>query len=84
MYAYHVNFFELNVHFGDRLTFHGGIDEQHLLPQGTPEQVRNEVYRLMEIIGEQGNYIVCAAHAIQPDTPVENIMVLYDTALRRR
>ncbi len=31
-----------------------------------------------------GNYIVCAAHAIQPDTPVENIMTTYDTALRRR
>jgi uroporphyrinogen decarboxylase len=78
-----MDLFELNTRFGGRLTFHGGVDEQHLLPRGTPEQVRNEVRRLIEIIitGKQGNYIVCAAHAIQPDTPVENIIAMYDTAL---
>ena len=67
--------------FGDRLAFHGGIDEQHLLPHGTPDDVRNEVRRLIDATGTDGAYIVCPAHAIQPDTPPENIMAIYDTAL---
>ena len=64
--------------FGTRLTFHGGVDEQELLPQGTAAEVRSEVERLMEILGKDGGYIVCAAHAIQPDTPVENILAMYE------
>jgi len=69
--------------FGDRLTFHGGIDEQHLLPHGTPDEVRAEVTRTMEILGRKGGYIVAPAHAIQPDTPPENIVALYDTVQGR-
>jgi len=69
--------------FGDRLTFHGGIDEQHLLPHGTPDQVRREVARTMEILGRDGGYIVAPAHNLQPDTPPENIMALYHTAQGR-
>ena len=41
----------LKAEFGDRLCFHGGIDMQHLLPLGTPEQVRAEVRRYCEIAG---------------------------------
>ena len=71
----------LKKRFGDRLAFHGGIDVQHLLPHGTPEAVRREVVRLMEALGSDGAYIVCPAHAIQPDTSPENVMAIYDTAL---
>jgi len=71
---------ELKKQFGDRLTFHGGIDEQELLPRGTPAQVRQEVERLIRIVGADGGYIACPAHAIQPDTPVENIIALYEAA----
>ena len=71
---------ELKKQFGDKLTFHGGIDEQELLPRGTPEDVRREVRRFIRIFGDDGGYIVCPAHAIQPDTPVENIAALYETA----
>ena len=67
--------------FGDRLAFHGGIDVQHLLPYGTPEDVRAQVLRLMDELGSDGGYIVCPAHALQPDTPPENIVALYDAAL---
>ena len=70
----------LKERFGDRLTFHGGIDEQDLLPSGTPEEVRREAGRIIRILGREGGYIVCPAHAIQPDTPVENIVALYETA----
>ncbi|MFH1008966.1 MAG: uroporphyrinogen decarboxylase family protein [Candidatus Latescibacterota bacterium] len=66
--------------FGDRLSFHGGIDEQDLLPNGTAKEVGDEVGRLIDVLGKDGGYIVCAAHAFQPDTPMENILALHDTA----
>ena len=64
--------------FGTRLTFHGGVAEQEMLPRGRAVEVRIEVERLMEILGKDGGYIVCAAHAIQSDTPVENILAIYE------
>jgi len=71
----------LKARFGDRLVFHGGIDEQHLLPHGSAEDVEREVVRLTEALGSDGGYIVCPAHAIQPDTAFANVIALYDTAL---
>ena len=35
----------------------------------------------METLGADGGYIVCPAPHLQPDTPPENIMAIYDTAL---
>ena len=74
----------LKERFGDRLTFHGGIDVQDLLPHGSTDEIRAEVIRLMNTLGRDGAYIVCPAHAIQGDTPAENIMAIYDTALEHR
>ena len=70
--------------FGTRLTFHGGVDEQELLPRGTAAEVKSEVQRLIDILGNDGGYIVCSAHAIQPDTPVENILALYEAVKQYR
>ncbi|MCX6993058.1 MAG: hypothetical protein NT011_07940 [Kiritimatiellaeota bacterium] len=70
--------------FGGRLAFHGGIDEQELLPRGTPADVSRETERLMNVLGKDGGYIVCPAHALQPDTSPENVMALYDTAQNHR
>ena len=75
---------ELKSQFGDRLTFHGGIDEQELLPRGTPARICEEVKHIIHVLGEGGGYIVCPAHAIQPDTPAENILALYETANEHR
>lgn len=67
--------------FGDRLVFHGGIDVQELLPFGIPEEISAETARLMYILGSDGGYIVAPAHAFQADTPPENILAIYDTAV---
>jgi uroporphyrinogen decarboxylase len=75
---------QLKSEFGERLVFHGGIDIVRLLSQGTPEQVIAEVLDRVDVLGESGGYILCSAHHIQPDTPVENIVALYDVALRYR
>lgn len=67
----------LKAEFGDRLSFHGGIDMQHLLPSGSPEQIRKEVKRYCNILGEGGGYILSPAHLFQPDVPPENILAVY-------
>jgi uroporphyrinogen decarboxylase len=68
--------------FGSRLSFHGGIDIVQTLRTGTPSEVIEEAQKLISILGQNGGYILCSSHHIQPDTPVENILALYDLALR--
>lgn len=69
---------ELFPAFGDRLSFHGAIDEQELLPHGTPKQVYEETTRIIDILGEKGGFIVSPSHQVQGDTPPENIVAIYD------
>jgi uroporphyrinogen decarboxylase len=66
--------------FGDRLSFHGGIDEQELLPHGTPEQVYRETTRIIDVLGRNGGYVVAAAHNVQGDTPPENVEAMCQAA----
>lgn len=63
--------------FGDRLSFHGGMDMQNLLPHATPDQVEAEAHRYCDVLGEGGGYILGPAHLFQPDVPPENILAVY-------
>jgi uroporphyrinogen decarboxylase len=66
--------------FGDRLSFHGGMDMQNLLPHATPAQVEAEARRYCEVAGAGGGYILGPAHLFQPDVPPENILAVYRAA----
>ncbi|MFH2068200.1 MAG: uroporphyrinogen decarboxylase family protein [Candidatus Omnitrophota bacterium] len=65
--------------FGGELIFHGGVDNQQILPFGTAAEVRAEVIEDIEIFGKGGGYILAPCHNIQPVTPVENIVAMYET-----
>ena len=65
--------------FGNRLVFHGGVDNQQTLPFGTVEDVRREVIDNIRILGEGGGYILAPCHNIQSITPPENIVTMYET-----
>ena len=67
----------LKDNYGDRLSFHAGIDIQEVLPNGSLEDVEDEVRRRIAIWGPGGGYIICAAHNIQEGTPPENIVKMY-------
>jgi len=72
---------ELKDRFGKKICFHGGIDNQHVLPFGTPEEVRKEVATCLEILANDGTgYILAPCHNIQVISPVENIVTMYRTA----
>ncbi len=70
--------------FGDRLCFHGGVDIIKTLPRGTPDQVTAEVIERVRVLGENGGYVLGSSHHIQPDTHLENVLAMYNPALRYR
>lgn len=74
----------LKSEFGDRLCFHGGVDIIKTLPRGTKAEVIAEVRERVNVLGKEGGYILCSSHHIQPDTPLENVLTMYDTKLRYR
>ena len=66
--------------FGDRLIFHGAMDNQQTLPFGSPDDVRREVVENYRILGAGGGYILAPCHNIQAVSPPENIVAMYETA----
>lgn len=68
---------ELKADFGDMLIFHGAVDNQYTLPFGTVAEVRQEVIDNLRILGAGGGYIIAPCHNIQPVSPAENIVAMY-------
>ena len=68
----------LKSEFGKDLIFFGGICVQELMPNGTPQQIKDEVKRRVEILGKGGGYILAPAHNIQDDTSIENINAFFE------
>lgn len=62
------------------MTFWGGISTQQVLPNGTPEEVRKETARVIELMSQNGGYITCSSQEIQTDVPYENVKALIETA----
>ncbi|NSW50997.1 MAG: methyltransferase [Anaerolineae bacterium] len=67
----------LKANFGSQLTFWGGIDTQHLLPEGSPADVHAGVQHVLDVMAHNGGYVLAPAHNLQPDVPAENIAALY-------
>jgi len=65
--------------FGDKIVFHGGMDNQYTLAFGSKEEVRQEVIDNLRILGKGGGYILAPCHNIQVVSPPENIVTMYET-----
>ncbi|MGA2764994.1 MAG: uroporphyrinogen decarboxylase family protein [Spirochaetia bacterium] len=67
--------------FGTRIVFWGGgIDSQRVLPFASPETVREEVRRNLDIFKVGGGYVFNSVHNIQHGVPPQNITALFDAA----
>lgn len=65
--------------YGDQVIFHGGVDNQRVLPFGSPADVRAEVRMLLDTLGKGREGFICAScHNVQAGTPVENILAMID------
>ena len=49
-----------------------------ILPHGTRDDIRREVRERFETLGRGGGLILCTAHNIQPDTPIDNVLALFE------
>jgi uroporphyrinogen decarboxylase len=66
--------------FKDRITFIGGVDTQDLLVNGTPQQIRDDVRRVRDLLGP--NLIVSPSHeAVLPNVPPANLVAMAEAAL---
>ena len=62
-------------HYRGKLVFVGGVDTQHLLVHGSPQELRDEVRRLRDLWGRK--FIVSPSHeAILPNVPAENVIAM--------
>ncbi len=71
--------------YGDRMSFLYGVDVQHLLPSGTPEEIRDEIRRVKSYAaGHHGGLLFAAGNGILADTPLENIRAMFETVCEDR
>lgn len=64
--------------YGDRLSFWGGISTQQLLPNATPEEVKSETIRIMNIMKQNGGFIAAPTHDVPGDVPPQNILAMLE------
>jgi len=75
-----MNLKELKHDFGDVLTFWGGgVDTQSTLNNGSPQQVADEVKRIIDILAPGGGFVFAPVHNVQDDVPPENFWAMWDT-----
>lgn len=75
---------QLKAKYGDKLIFHGGVDNQGALPFGSKDDVVAETMNCLTNLGagKQG-YLPCSCHNIQAGTPVQNIIAMIETVQKR-
>ena len=70
---------ELSEKFGGHLCFYGGIDVQGTLVNGTRDEIKKEVNQLVKLLGGfNGGYIGGTSHSIMPETPLDNIIYMFE------
>jgi uroporphyrinogen-III decarboxylase len=71
---------ELKREFGNRLLLNGGVDSQTVLIEGTPDYVRQKTREIIDIMAPGGGYVAGASHDyILEETPLENVLAMFDT-----
>lgn len=72
---------QLKERFGKDLIFHGGVENQRILPMGTADEVVAETRKCLETLGKDGGYICCSCHNTQAGTPIENVLAMINAVI---
>lgn len=75
------NLGELKRRYGRNLVFCGAVDTHRILPFGSQDEVRQEVRRVVRLLGPGGGYMLASVHTIMDDVPPENILAMADAAV---
>jgi uroporphyrinogen decarboxylase len=68
----------LKKRYGNNIVFCGGIDTHRILPYGSPADVRQEVRRVIDILGPGGGCMIGAVHTVMNNVPPENVLAMVD------
>lgn len=66
--------------FGQLITFCGAMDEELLLRKGNPQKVKDGVKELLDVMAPGGRFFLGPSHKIKVETPVENVIAMYEAA----
>ena len=66
--------------FGGRLFFHGCISTAGPVAYGTVQDTINYVRQTLEIMMPGGGYCFAPTHALQDNSPTENVVAMYEAA----
>ncbi len=67
---------------GERVLIFGPMSVTTTLPHGTPDDVRAEVHRAIDLCREKASLVFFTSNTINPDVPLENILVFWQTVLK--
>ena len=62
----------------DLIFWGGGVDTQHTLPFGTPDEVREQVKRRIEVFSDNGGYVFNTIHNVVAKTPLDNLLAMFE------
>jgi uroporphyrinogen decarboxylase len=69
---------------GEPLLIFGPLSVTGTLPFGTPDDVRAEVRRAMELCREKASLVFFSSNTINPDIPFDNVLAFWDAVVRSR
>jgi uroporphyrinogen decarboxylase len=64
--------------YGNNVCIHGGIDVQDLLIRKKPKDIKEEVKKIIDLWGHKGGMMIAPSHEALPETPIENILAIYE------
>jgi uroporphyrinogen decarboxylase len=67
---------EFKKRFGNQMAVYGGLDNCFIIPEGSPEQIRQHVLETFDILGRPDGSLIFSTHDIPYETPRENIEAL--------
>lgn len=73
----------LKIEFGDKLSFWGTIGTQTTLPFGSPDDVRREVTKRFETMGQGGGLCLGPTHMVEPDVSWDNLVAFVEAVKER-
>ncbi len=75
------NLEQLKADYGKTICFHGGIDNQYVLPFGTEEELDKEIKTCIDILYKDNTgYILAPCHNVQAITSIERVIKMFDIA----
>jgi len=72
---------DLRTRKGEPLIIFGPISVTTTLPHGTPDDVRAEVHRAMDLCRDRASLVFFTSNTIIPDVPLENIKTFWQTVI---